>query len=215
MGEHGIATVYDLRSADVALMRKTYGVVVERTIRELRGTPCIPLDDQPAPKKQFISSRSFSSLVESLDLLLKAITMYARIAATKLRSQGSAAGAMSVWIETNPFKPGEPQYHPSVAIQLVPSTDDTMQIIGAARAGVRRIFRDGYRYQKAGVMLDDLVPASSVQGDLRYRATSLLRPPPPRRGGTRVWLTRSTLSSPASGRPASRSPPRASASTGR
>jgi DNA polymerase V len=166
MAEHGVQTVYDLREADVATMRKIYGVVVERTIRELRGTPCIPLDEQPAPKKQIISSRSFSHLVDSQAELLEAISMYARRAATKLRDQGSAAGAMQVWVETNPFKPGEPQYHPTIGITLKPATDDTLRLIGAAREGVMRMYRPGFRYQKAGVMLDHLVPADAVQGEL-------------------------------------------------
>src|SRR5690606_24592151 len=87
-------------------------------------------------------------------------------AAAKLRTQGSAAGAMRVWIETNLFKPDEPQYHPSIAIAMKPSTDDTLRLIGAAREGVMRMFRPGFRYQKAGVMLDDLVPADAVQGEL-------------------------------------------------
>lgn len=164
--ELGIASVRQLRDADTALIRQRFGVTVERTVRELRGEPCLELEDRPAPKQQIISSRSFGRPIDTLAPLQEAITTYTRIAAGKLRDQAHAAGQIQVWLHTSIFNSQAPQHHPSVAVPLSPATDDTLALVGAARAAVAVLFRRGHRYVKAGVMLNALVPATAVQGDL-------------------------------------------------
>ena len=162
----GIQSAQDLKMANPEAMRRKYGVVMERTIRELNGIPCIPLEEAPPPKKQIVSSRSFGQLLTDPRHLAEAVSTYAATAAQKLRREGEVAGAIQVFLQTNPFIPGEPQYHPATMIKFASPTNDTARLIQAARTGLRRIYRKEFRYKKAGVMLLDLMPAGVHQGDL-------------------------------------------------
>lgn len=158
----GIATARDLRDADAALMGKRYNVVMERLILELRGIPCLEFEDIQ-PKKQIIASRSFGQRVVDLDPLLEAVSLHATRAGEKLRSQGSVCGAIQASIRTGRHNPNEPYYGNAALVQFPVSTADTRKLIGAAREAVRQIYRKGYRYQKAGVMLVDISPADQLQ----------------------------------------------------
>ncbi len=162
----GIHNALDLKLADPESLRKRFNVVLERTIRELNGLPCIPLEEAPPAKKQIVSSRSFGHLVTRKDDLLEAVATYAATAAQKLRKSRQCASAMQVFLSTNSFIPGEPQYHPAAMISFPTPTQDTATLIQAARAGVARIFRPEFRYKKAGVMLMDMVPEGVHQGEL-------------------------------------------------
>lgn len=153
LAELGIRTVLDLRNTDPKYLRSQFGVVLERICAELRGTSCLPLEMVVPPKKQILSSRSFGKVVESREELSEAVSAYTGRAAEKLRGQGSVAAAVQVFLETNPFKPDEPQYHPSYLVTLPEPTDDTLRLTRAALAGLRQIYRPGYRYKKAGIML--------------------------------------------------------------
>lgn len=159
----GIATVRALRDADIRMIRARYGVVLERTVRELRGESCLPLE-AVAARKQILCSRSFGQRVEDLPSLREAVTAYTARAAEKLRRQGSAAGAVQAFVETNRFN-DEPRYSAQRTIPLTTPTADTMRLLKAALAGLAAIYQPGYRYQKAGVMLLDLQPAGTVQLD--------------------------------------------------
>ena len=164
--ELGIRTVMDLKLADPEFIRTRFGVVMERTVRELNGAHCIPLEEAAPAKQQIVSSRSFGRLLTDRRELLEAVSTYAARAAVKLRREGEAAGAMQVFLQTNPFIPDEPQYHPATLIRFASPTRDTARLIAAARQGVARIYKGGYRYKKCGVMLLDLVPETVRQGDL-------------------------------------------------
>lgn len=164
--ELGIQSALDLKLANPELMQSRFSVVMERTIRELNGVHCIPLDEAPPPKKQIVSSRSFGKPVIQLQDLLEAVASYAARAAEKLRREGQAAGAIQVFLATNSFIPDEPQYHPALLVRFSSPTQDTARVTQAARQAARRIFRRGYKYKKAGVMLLDFVPAGISQGDL-------------------------------------------------
>ncbi len=164
--ELGIQSALDLKLANPELMQSRFSVVMERTIRELNGVHCIPLEEAPAPKKQIVSSRSFGQPVTQLQELMEAVATYAARAAEKLRQEGQAAGAMQVFLATNAFIPGDPQYHPALLIRFSSPTQDTGRLIQAARQAARRIFKRGYRYKKAGVMLVDFSPVGISQGDL-------------------------------------------------
>lgn len=160
-----IGTVAQLRDADPKRLRQRFSVQVERTVRELRGESCIPLETGPAPRDSIQSARSFGRPVTALAELRAAMTRYTVRAAEKLRQDGSVAGAMEVFISTYRHR-DEAQYHPVHSVRLVPPTDDTLHLIHWAVAALRSIYRPGYRYAKAGIRLRDLHPAGSRQADI-------------------------------------------------
>ncbi len=166
LNDLGIHTALDLKLADPELIRRRFSVVLERTVRELNGLHCIPLEEAAPAKQQIVSSRSFGHLLTDKPDVLEAVATYAARAAVKLRKEGEAAGAIQVFLQTNPFIPGEPQYHPAMLVRFSSPTQDTARLIRAARHGMNRIFKAGFRYKKAGVMLIDLVPAGVQQGEL-------------------------------------------------
>ena len=153
LGAMGIQTVLELRNASPKEIRAQFGVVLERTCEELRGISCLDLEDVAPAKKQIMSSRSFGAPVERIEELQEAVASYVERAAEKLRRQGSESGAVYVFLETNRFKEQEPQYNAGKTIPLAVPSDDTRLLIQAAMRGLKTIFRPGYRYKKAGIML--------------------------------------------------------------
>jgi DNA polymerase V len=166
LNDCGIHTVKQLRDADAATIGQQFSVVLERTIMELRGVSCLELEALAPAKKQIMSSRSFGAYVHTLPELEEAVSAYIARAAEKLRAQESVAGAVQVFIRTNPFNEKHPQYQQAIAVPLTQATSDTVRLTRAALWGLKRIFRPGYAYQKAGVMLMELSPAASTQGVL-------------------------------------------------
>ena len=152
----GIETVLDLRRADARHIRQQFSVVLERTVAELNGVACVDLEQAHQPRQQIMSSRSFGLPVTTLRDMREAVASYISRAAEKLRRQGSVAGNVCVYVTTNPFKQDEPQYQRSTVVSLAKPTDDTLRLVAAARLGVDSIFRHGYRYKKAGVLLAGL-----------------------------------------------------------
>ncbi|MCH4564196.1 Y-family DNA polymerase [Halomonas sp. EGI 63088] len=163
----GIDTAWQLRQADPGRIRRAFSVVLERLVWELRGHPAIDLDDLAEPRRCILVSRSFGRLTGEPGDLQAAVRQHAARAAEKLRRQGSLARAVQVFLRTSPFQVGEPQYRNSVVVPLAGPTTDSRDLFEAAGRGLAAIFRDGYRYQKCGVMLLDLV-------DDRARQLSLL-----------------------------------------
>jgi DNA polymerase V len=161
----GITTAAQLRRTDPKRIRERFTVVVERTVSELNGVPCIAWEDQPPAKKQIISSRSFGGPIYTVDELADAVRMHAGMAAAKLRQQGSVAGRVGVFIETNRFRPQDPQYSPFKSIKLPVPSDDTAVITTWAIQVLRATFRP-FRFVKAGVMLDDIRERGVTQGSL-------------------------------------------------
>ena len=151
-------------------------MVVERTVLELRGISCLSLEEVASPKKEIISSRSFGHLISDLAQLRQAVASYTARAAEKLRRQQSHASALQVFLQTNPHKEGEPQYHPGIVVPLVEPTDDTRWLASLAVRGLEKIYKPGYRYQKAGVMLMGL-------GDHQTAQPDLFSPPSERKSG--------------------------------
>jgi DNA polymerase V len=165
--EGGIQTVLDLVRADVMTLRRQFSVVLEKTVLELRGTPCMSIDDAPAPRQQILVSRSFGKAVTTLDGIIEAVSEFASRAAEKLRSQQSVASAIHVFFSTSPFRQNERQHQASVTMPLVRPTADTRVLVAAAAATVRQQYRVGFNYAKAGVMLVDLQQADEAsQGEL-------------------------------------------------
>lgn len=173
----GIATVQQLRDFDIHRIRNRFGVVMEKTVRELRGEACFEVVDIVPCRKQIISSRSFGRSVSSFGELQEAVSVYMSTAAAKLRQQGSVAATASVYILTNVHKSDEAQYSRGIVVSLPHATNDTMQLVAAVHAGLRRIYRPGYRYKKAGVMLSDISSASVVQQQLFTDTSALVKSP--------------------------------------
>jgi DNA polymerase V len=162
----GIASVRDLRDADAVTLGEAFSIVLQRTVMELRGVSCLELEELAPAKKQIISSRSFGAYVYTLPELEEAVSTYIARAAEKLRRQHSVAGALQVYIRTNPFKPEHPQYQRGLTLPLPAPTGDTRTLTRAALWGLKHLFKPGYAYQKAGVMLMELRDAGVVQGQL-------------------------------------------------
>jgi DNA polymerase V len=163
--ESGIRTVQNLVELDAATVRRGWSVVLERTVRELQGTSCIDLDDTPAAKKEIACTRSFGRPVMELDSLREAVTEFASRAAEKMRKQHSLASQVLVFVRTSPFRP-DAQYSRSLIVPLRRPTADTSLIVNGALIGLDAIFRSGFKYAKAGVMLVDLQPDSVQQQEL-------------------------------------------------
>jgi len=159
----GINTVLQLRDSSPELMRKQFSVVIERTVRELRGQSCLDMAEIASARKQIVSSRSFGKNVFELADLEQAVASYMAKAALKLRADRSLAGALEVYIRTNKFAEGSEQYSQTATVTLSHPTDDTMVLMKAANNALRQIYRSGYAYQKAGVSLLDLSNADERQ----------------------------------------------------
>lgn len=162
----GVETVKTLRDASPAWLRAHFGVVMERTGNELRGISCLDMEQVAPPKQQIMSSRSFGTMVTTIDELAEAVATYVARAAEKLRQQESVCGAIHVFIRTNPFRERDLQYSNGIVIPLPNPSSETMMLTKAALFRLEQLFRDGYLYKKAGVMLMALTDATSRQGTL-------------------------------------------------
>lgn len=153
----GIRTAWQLREADPRRIRRAFSVVLERIVWELRGRPAIEIEDLGEARQRLMVSRSFGRLTGERDELAAALRQHGARAAEKLRRQRSLARAVLVFVRTNPFLTDEPQHCNSVVVPLARPGDDSREILTAARRGLAALYREGYRYQKCGVMLLDLV----------------------------------------------------------
>lgn len=145
------------------MIRERFSVVLERTAKELLGTSCMDLEEITPDRQQIISSRSFGTLIYDLVDLEGAVASYTARAAEKLRQQDSLAGAVQVMIWTNVFKPEVPQYQKAVTIPLAEATADTRILTRWTLRLLRRIYRAGYGYHKAGIALLDIGPRANQQ----------------------------------------------------
>ena len=162
----GVNTVFDLKQSSPQALRKQFSVLMERTIRELNGESCIPLEEIAPLKKQLVCSRGFGIPVSSLSELSEAVITYATRVAEKLRRQRSVTAMVYVFIQTDPFKKKDRQYNSGRLIHLTNPTDDTRILINAVLTGLKSIYKSGFAYKKAGVLLDDLLPFSQHQKSL-------------------------------------------------
>ncbi|TKB82361.1 MAG: Y-family DNA polymerase, partial [Nitrospira sp.] len=165
LNQHGIMTALQLREADNQWIRKHLGIVGLRLVMELRGISCLDLEECPTPKQSLTCSRAFGQLISTLADMEEAVSSYTSRVAEKLRRERLAATVLTVCLTTNEFKEG-PQYSNAVTLKLPVATDSTSDLIRSALQGIRTIYREGYRYKKAGVILTGLVPASQTQADL-------------------------------------------------
>lgn len=166
LNEGGIRSVLDLVRADPAALGRQFSVVLERTVRELRGTPCLNVDDAPAANQQIMCSRSFGNPVSELPELIEVVSQFASRVAARLREQQSVANAVHVFIATSPYRRNDRQHTPSATLPLSRPSADTRQLVSAAVRALRAIHRPGFPYLKAGVMLVDLQQQGQQQETL-------------------------------------------------
>lgn len=161
----GITTALQLADSNISMIRKNFDVIVERTARELNGKSCLALEDAPPPKQQIVNSRSFGQRVTQLEDMQQAVVLYATRAAEKLREQNSRCRHISVSIATGRHD-DEPQYSNTSSRICDYPTNDTRDIIESALRGLSTIWKVGYRYAKAGVMLGNFYQSSVAQFDM-------------------------------------------------
>ena len=162
----GIESVEDLRRANTEFIRQQFSIVLERTVQELNGIPCIELEEAGTPRQQIMVSRSFGATVTEFGDLAESVSSFTTKAAEKLRQDGSVATSVCVYLRTNPFKEDDPQYQRSLIVPLSQPTDDTIRLVHAALTGLKSIYRSGYRYKKSGVLLMGLQAGGMVQATL-------------------------------------------------
>lgn len=162
----GIRTVLDLADTDIRFIRKHFNVVLERTVRELRGEQCLELEEFAPAKQEIVCSRSFGDRVTDYEQMRQAICSYAARAAEKLRGEHQYCRFISAFVKTSPFALNEPYYGNSASVKLLTPTQDSRDIIGAATRCLDVIWKDGHRYQKAGVMLGDFFSQGVAQLNL-------------------------------------------------
>lgn len=162
----GIETALQLADTPTALIRKHFGVVLERTVRELRGEPCLAFDEVIPHRQNILCSRSFGDRITEYQDMREAIASYAARAAEKLRSERQYCRHISTFIRTSPHDPHQPYYANAASQQLVTPTADSRDIIQATLHCLEKIWIPGKRYLKGGVMLGDFFSDGVAQFDL-------------------------------------------------
>jgi DNA polymerase V len=170
LNQLGILTVLDLKRAHSRTLRDKFSVVMAKTIAELNGIACIGLEQVAPPKQNIASTRSFGIPVTSIESLMESVTLYTSRATEKARAQHTHANSISVFIQTSPFAQS-PYYGGSLTVALPSPSNDTRLLVKTALWIVKRLYKPGYVYQKAGVLLNDLVPDEGRQRDLFFDAS--------------------------------------------
>jgi len=165
LNDLSIYSSYDLMKMDTRLIRSKFSVVLERTVRELRGEQCLAVQNDREPKKQIIVSRSFRERTGDFNQLKPLISNFAVRAGEKLRHEGQKCSQVSVLIATSPFSK-QAQYRGFHSIQFSNPVNDTRSILAGANQALQDCFRQGYAYAKAGVLLNQFSHSSVIQRSL-------------------------------------------------
>lgn len=169
LGRAGIRNALELKNADAAWIRRQLTVAGARIVMELNGVSCIPLAKAPPSKKSIVTSRSFGQTITAASDLREAVISFAARAAVKLREQKVEAGALHLFLATSSFGDPAASYANGRTAALPHPTSSTPILITMALQCLDSLYKPGYRYKKAGVILSDIV----AQG---YRQQSLFAP---------------------------------------
>ena len=162
----GVKTAYDFAEHNQTWVKATFNnIVIERTWRELNGEDCVP-NEEMAKKKSICTSRSFNGMITDLDGLRTHVSNYAARCAEKLRQQDTVASIVGVFLNTNIFREDLPQYWNFQEKRLITPTSSTITIVKAANEVLQKLYRQGYHYKKAGVIVMGIGPNSPIQQDL-------------------------------------------------
>lgn len=163
LNDMGIKTALQLADAPTPLIRKHFNIVLERTVRELRGEPCLELEEFAPTKQQIVCSRSFGDRVTEYELMREAICSHAVRAAEKLRGERQYCRHISAFVKTSPFAVNEVYFGKTAGTKLQIPTQDSRDIVAAATKCLDAIWQDGHRFQKCGVMLGDFYSQGVAQ----------------------------------------------------
>ncbi|MDU5782291.1 MAG: translesion error-prone DNA polymerase V subunit UmuC [Pantoea sp.] len=159
----GIESALQLAESSTWVIRKHFNVVLERTVRELRGEACLDLEEMVPTKQQIVCSRSFGTRLTDYGAVRQAVCQYAERAAEKLRQENQYCRQVAVFLKTSPHAANEAYYGNQAMGQLLTPSNDTRDIVRIATEALDRIWLDGYRYMKAGVMLGDFFSQGVAQ----------------------------------------------------
>jgi DNA polymerase V len=163
---NGIHTAIQLKDAKDGWVKKHLTIVGLRLVYELRGISCLSLESVAPAKKAIYHSRSFGKSVMLLSDLEEAVSSFTARCAEKLRQQNSCAGTLQVFLHTNKFNTDQPQYSNSRTIELPVATNSAPELIHYALKVLGMLYREGYAYKKAGVIVMGIVPKHAVQLNL-------------------------------------------------
>ena len=164
--KNGIDNAYKLKNISNTWVKKSTNVLGAKTVMELRGIPCIDLETETTRRKSCCVSRSFGKKVESLDKLKESITTHCLNAAEKIRTDKQTTRAVTIFIRTSPFDKNRKYYSNSITIELPVATNNSIELVKTAISGLGKIYKYGYFYQKAGVILSKLRDSSERELNL-------------------------------------------------
>lgn len=162
MNYYGINTAFDLTQKSDSFVRKHFTVTGLRTKKELEGKACIEFEQQPPTKKSIATTRSFAEMQTKLEPIEEAICHYTELNGQKLRKKKLCASSMMIFMNTNQFQ-NRPQYNAGLSINFPTPTNNSSEMIRYAIVAAQKIYRDGYQFKKAGVIVSGLVPEDQIQ----------------------------------------------------
>lgn len=164
--QYNINSALDFADMSLSRVRQLVNIAVERTWRELNNEPCVDIKNIEPLNNQICATRSYKKSIEDVEQLKTAISDYCETVALRLRRQGGCAQSVTVFIQTNSFRPELPQHYGSVTIPIEEATDDTLTLTSVAVKAVTALFRTGCAYRRAGVIVNEIVSKDAVQQSL-------------------------------------------------
>jgi DNA polymerase V len=141
LNDMGIKTVLDLSKANPPVMGKMFTVCMQRTVLELQGISCMPIDDQPKPKQQIVASRSFGVKITELQDLKEAMSKYVQDAVGRLRKEKLLCGVITAFVQSNPFDASAPYYSKAQTYKFAEPTDCVLDLVEVAYLLLERIYK--------------------------------------------------------------------------
>ena len=166
LNKHNIFTALDFVNANKNWIKKNLSIMGLRTMEELQGNPRIEMETTPPDKKAICTSRSFGTMLSDYDSISEAFANFAATCSSKLRKQKSCAAMVMVFIHTNQFRKDLKQYAKNIVVSLPVASNSSMELIKYAEIGLKAIFRKGFLYKKAGVIVSDIIPENNLQTSL-------------------------------------------------
>ena len=163
---HGIYNIKQLKDTDDFRIRKMMSINGLKTVTELRGISCLPLEEVRATRKSCCTSRSFGQNLKELDDIQQAVAIFSRRAVERIRAENLLTSSVSVFLRTSPFDKKNKYYFNSSSIHISTPTNDTIEIAKIVSRITKQIFKPGYLYQKAGVLLSGFYPEGEEPIDL-------------------------------------------------
>ena len=164
--KNNILTAFDLKNVSNTWIKKSTNVLSAKTVMELRGIPCIDLLPHSEKRKSCCVSRSFGRKISNLEELKEAITAHSLNATEKIRTDEQITRSITVFIRTSPFNKDKRYYSNSHTIELPIDTNNSLEIVKYALEALDKIYKPGYLYQKAGIILSKLKDADKFERNL-------------------------------------------------